>query len=57
MQIVTTATTTAKHYIDRLEVAKQMVKNGFRIFDETDKKDTPVRHSSHKKRCHKPVTS
>ncbi len=34
--------TTAKHYINRLEVAKQMVTNGFRIFDEKSKKGTPV---------------
>jgi integrase len=34
--------TTAKHYIDRREVAKQMVKNGFRIFDKKGEKGTPV---------------
>jgi len=37
--------TTSKHYVDRKEVAKQMVKNGFRIFDieikKTLQKDTP----------------
>lgn len=37
--------TTSKHYVDRKEVAKQMVKNGFQIFNvETKKtlqKDTP----------------
>ena len=26
--------TTLKHYIDRQEVAKQMVRNGFRVFPE-----------------------
>jgi hypothetical protein len=26
--------TTSKHYIDRKEVAKQMVRNGFRVFPE-----------------------
>jgi hypothetical protein len=38
--------TTEKHYIDRREVAKQMVKNGFRVFDKKTKKtllhDTPA---------------
>lgn len=42
--------TTSKHYIDKREVAKQMVKNGFIIFPERNKKGTPVGHSSHKKR-------
>ena len=32
---------TAKHYIDRKEVAKQMAKQGFRIFPE----QKPKRHS------------
>jgi hypothetical protein len=39
--------TTSKHYVDRKEVAKQMVKNGFRIFDverkKTLQKDTPAK--------------
>jgi hypothetical protein len=48
--------TTSKHYIDKREVAKQMVKNGFRVFDKKIKKDTPVRHCSHKKRSHIAVT-
>jgi len=48
--------TTAKHYIDRHEVAKQMVKNGFRIFDKIIQKGTPVGHSSHKKRSYIAVT-
>ena len=26
--------TTSKHYVDKCEVAKQMVKNGFRVFDK-----------------------
>jgi hypothetical protein len=38
--------TTSKHYIDRREIAKQMVKNGFRIFYEKNKKGTPVGHTS-----------
>jgi hypothetical protein len=38
--------TTAKHYINKREVAKQMVKNGFRIFAEKNQKGTPVGHSS-----------
>jgi endonuclease YncB( thermonuclease family) len=25
--------TTSKHYVDKREVAKEMVKNGFRVFD------------------------
>ena len=33
--------TTSKHYIDKREVAKQMVKNGFRIFDKKNNKCTP----------------
>ena len=33
--------TTAKHYIDRREVAKQMSKMGFRIFDKKSEKCTP----------------
>jgi hypothetical protein len=49
--------TTSKHYIDRREIAKQMVKNGFRIFTKKSKKGTPVGHSSHKKRRHIYVTS
>ena len=48
--------TTAKHYINRREVAKQMVENGFRVFDKKIKKGTPVGHSSHKKRRRIPVT-
>jgi len=48
--------TTSKHYVDKREVAKQMVKNGFRVFDEKIKKDTPVGHSSHKKRSYIAVT-
>jgi hypothetical protein len=48
--------TTAKHYINRHEVAKQMVENGFRSFDKKIKKGTPVGHPSHKKRRLKPVT-
>lgn len=48
--------TTSKHYIDRCEVAKQMVKNGFLIFDKKNQKCTPVVHSSHKKRRHLSVT-
>ncbi len=34
--------TTEKFYVDGGEVAKQMVKNGFRIFDKKIKKGTPV---------------
>lgn len=49
--------TTSKHYVDKREVAKQMVKNGFRIFEEKIKKGTPVVHSSHKKRHYIAVTS
>jgi hypothetical protein len=48
---------TSKHYINKREVAKQMVKNGFRIFAEKNQKGTPVGHSSHKKRRHISVTS
>ena len=48
--------TTSKHYVDKREIAKQMVKNGFRIFDEKIKKGTPVGHSSHKKKSHISVT-
>jgi hypothetical protein len=33
--------TTAKHYIDKREVAKQMVKNILRIFDKKTQKRTP----------------
>lgn len=49
--------TTAKHYINRLEVAKQMVKSSFRIFDKKNQKGTPDAHSSHKKRLHISVKS
>jgi hypothetical protein len=49
--------TTSKHYINKREVAKQMVENGFRIFSEKNQKGTPVGHSSHKKRRHIAVTS
>jgi integrase len=48
--------TTAKHYIDKREIAKQMVKNGFRIFSEKNQKGTPVGHSSQKKILKKSVT-
>jgi len=48
--------TTSKHYIDKRKIAKQMVKNGFRIFSEKNKKGTPVGHSSHKKRSYTAVT-
>jgi len=38
---------TSKHYVNKKEVAKEMVKNGFRIFKLQDKKtlqkDTPVK--------------
>lgn len=34
--------TTSKHYIDKREIAKQMVENGFRILSEKNKKDIPV---------------
>jgi len=30
--------TTSKHYIDRKEIAKQMVKNGFRVFEKSKTK-------------------
>ncbi len=43
--------TTAKHYIDRKEIAKQMVKNGFRVFPQ-NQKGTPVGHSRQKSRTH-----
>jgi integrase len=49
--------TTEKHYIDKREVATQMVKNGFRISPKQNKKCTPVVHSSHKQRSHTSVTS
>jgi integrase len=48
--------TTSKHYIDKREVAKQMVTNGFRIFSKKNKKCTPVVHSTHKKRSYVVVT-
>jgi len=48
--------TTSKHYVDKREVAKQMVKNGFRVFDEKNKKGTSEGHSSHKKRSYTIVT-
>lgn len=49
--------TTEKHYIDKREVAKQMVKHGFRIFPKQNQKCTPVLHSSYKKRHHIHVIS
>jgi hypothetical protein len=49
--------TTLKHYIDRREVAKQMVKNGFRVFDKKIQKGTPVGHSRKQKRLHIAVKS
>jgi hypothetical protein len=30
--------TTSKYYVDKREVAKQMVKNGFRVFDRKNQK-------------------
>lgn len=47
--------TTSKHYIDRKEIAKQMVESGFRIFPKKEK-GTPEGHSSHKKRTHNDVS-
>jgi len=47
---------TSKLYIDRREVAKQMIKNGFGVFEEKIKLGTPVGHSRLKKRRHKSVT-
>ena len=49
--------TTDKFYVDGVEVAKQMAKNGFRNFDKKNEKGTPVRHSSHKKRPYTSVKS
>ncbi len=49
--------TTLKHYIDRRELTKQMVKEGFRIFDKKNEKDTPVRHCKKQKRLHIAVKS
>ena len=49
--------TTSKHYVDKREIAKEMVKNGFRVFEEKIQKGTPVGHSSHKKRRYISVTS
>ena len=41
--------TTSKHYVDKSDIAKQMALNGFRIFPENNKKNTPVGHSANKK--------
>jgi hypothetical protein len=46
-----------KHYINDGEVAKWMVKNGFRIFDKKNEKDTPVRHARKQKRLYISVKS
>ena len=43
--------TTSKHYIDRKEIAMQMVESGFRIFPKKEK-GTPEGHSSNKKGTH-----
>ena len=49
----TSHSTTYKHYVDRKEVAKEMVKNGFRIFPIEEEIDLSVLKKDGRK-IHKP---